>query len=243
MRIGFISDIHANIYAFERVVKEFRNENIDEIVFLGDLVFLGLYPLECYQLLKSLKLRCCIKGNTDSNIEEFNNFKPETEYGQKLYDMIEYTDAKLNSECREDLKRWKIFEKDEAEGVQLIYCHGSPYSFKDKLEESGEDTNRIEDKIKNEDAEIIFCGHTHKKEQFEIGNKTIVNFGAVGFPFDRVRKTRCGIFNIDKEPEFSFLEFDYDIDRYEKDIKASNLFWKEDLLFNLEFGLSGRIFS
>ena len=80
MRIAIISDIHANIYAFEQVVKQLKNENIQSLIFLGDLVFLGLYAQECYDLLKTLNVHYCIKGNTDSNIDELKDFIPMNDF-------------------------------------------------------------------------------------------------------------------------------------------------------------------
>lgn len=47
MKIALISDMHSNIYAFKAVLKELERESPDLTVFLGDLVYNGLYPREC----------------------------------------------------------------------------------------------------------------------------------------------------------------------------------------------------
>ena len=240
MRIGILSDIHGNIYAFEKVAKNIKKEKLDGVVFLGDLVFMGLYPQECYDQLKTLDIMFSVKGNTDSNIEEFQEFIPKNDYENKLYKMIEFTDSKINLDRKNELKGWNILERRKFEEKNIIFCHGSPYSFKDKIEKDGEDLIRIGEKIKKEKADLIFCGHTHKKERFKIESKEIINFGAIGYSFDKTAKTRYGIFEIDNGIKYEFIELDYEIEKYKKDVRNKNLPWGEDLLFNLENGLSGK---
>ena len=113
----------------------------------------------------------------------------------------------------------------------------SPYSFKDKLSPSGENFAALKDKIAGEEADAIFCGHTHMKERFVVGDKEVINFGAVGYPFDKTEKTRYGIVRMEKELSFDFRELDYDIETYKKDIRKQKPIFGDDLLFILEHGL------
>ena len=237
MRIGIISDIHGNIYAFERIAAELRSEKLDSIIFLGDLVFNGLYPQECYDLLKLLSPDVCIKGNTDSNIEEFPDFSPENDFERRLHSMIEYTYTRLSSECRDTLASWKISEKHILDNTELLFCHGSPWSFKDKLTLADNDLASLSGLLESESAEGIICGHTHICEQFIHAGKRISNFGAVGYHYDESDKARYGIIEIDKTPEFVFREASYDIEKYKTDIRKQNPVFSEDLLMLLEYGM------
>lgn len=44
MKLGIISDIHSNLRALEVVLQEFKKENIDKLIFLGDIVGIGFNP-------------------------------------------------------------------------------------------------------------------------------------------------------------------------------------------------------
>ena len=136
--------------------------------------------MECYDLLKTLKPNICIKGNTDSNIEEFPDFKPQNDFERSLYSMIEFTDSRINSECRAELKSWKISEKQVFDGTDFLFCHGSPWSFKDKLTHEDNELSFLSKQLENEPEHDIICGHTHISEQFEFAGKRISNFGGGG---------------------------------------------------------------
>jgi predicted phosphodiesterase len=75
MRIAVISDIHANLVAFEAVLE--ACQPYDVVWCLGDVIGYGPRPHECIQLLRSLP-HLCIVGNHDYaaigrlNLEEFN---------------------------------------------------------------------------------------------------------------------------------------------------------------------------
>ncbi len=237
MRIGIISDIHGNIYAFEKAAAELTAYKPDFIVFLGDLVFNGLYPLECYDLLKSLNPNICIKGNTDSNIEEFPDFKPQNDFENSLYSMIEFTDARINSECRAELKSWKISEKHIFDNTAILFCHGSPWSFKDKLTLEDNDLRILLNQLENEPGHHIICGHTHISEQFDYAGKRITNFGAVGYHYDKSDMTRYGIIETGRKTEFIFREAAYDVEKYKADIRKQNSVFADDLLMLLEYGM------
>ena len=63
MRVLVISDIHANLAAFEAVLEDAKGE-WDVIWFLGDLVGYGPDPNECVELLRSLE-HFSLSGNHD----------------------------------------------------------------------------------------------------------------------------------------------------------------------------------
>jgi diadenosine tetraphosphatase ApaH/serine/threonine PP2A family protein phosphatase len=63
MRILIISDIHANLVAFETVLADAKNE-WDYVWCLGDVVGYGPRPNECCDLLKTMP-HLCLAGNHD----------------------------------------------------------------------------------------------------------------------------------------------------------------------------------
>ena len=65
MRRLWVSDVHANLPAFEAVLRDAGP--VDEVVFLGDIVGCGPHPAACVDLLRGLGPRA-ILGNHDAAV-------------------------------------------------------------------------------------------------------------------------------------------------------------------------------
>jgi diadenosine tetraphosphatase ApaH/serine/threonine PP2A family protein phosphatase len=63
-RIALVSDVHANLPAFEAVLADIRKDEVDEIWNLGDLVGYGAQPDECVALAAE-SCDLCLVGNHD----------------------------------------------------------------------------------------------------------------------------------------------------------------------------------
>ncbi len=66
-KIALLSDIHANLPAFEAVLQEVQDSAAESIVFLGDIVGYGASPVECVDLVCKLGGKC-VMGNHDVEI-------------------------------------------------------------------------------------------------------------------------------------------------------------------------------
>ncbi len=64
MKRALISDIHANLEAFEAVLADIRQQEISEIYCLGDIVGYGPNPRECVDLVMQ-HCKMCLLGNHD----------------------------------------------------------------------------------------------------------------------------------------------------------------------------------
>jgi predicted phosphodiesterase len=81
MKIALISDIHSNLFAFDAVLKDLSLQSVDLTIFLGDLVYGGIYPRECLSKLMNISPLITIKGNADGRFDDFddkgNKFKKD----------------------------------------------------------------------------------------------------------------------------------------------------------------------
>ncbi len=76
MRIAIVSDIHANLAAFEAVIAHARAQGHDSMICLGDVVGYGPDPLECVDLVRSA-CEWSLLGNHDfAALYEPTNFNP-----------------------------------------------------------------------------------------------------------------------------------------------------------------------
>lgn len=221
MKIAFISDIHGNLPAFEAVVEHFTKQHADSVVFLGDLVFYGLYPRQCYDLLVSLHPICCIKGNTDANLEELGTFKPASPQEQLLYENIQFCNDQLSPEAKTAIASWPIAKNITLGNEEVLACHGSPYHFRDQLSLQSSQLAELAARIEKETASHIYCGHTHVPQIFNLKEKQIVNAGAVGYSFDGdIRASYC-LATLEKgQWKNEIHRVEYPVDEYAEKILA-----------------------
>jgi hypothetical protein len=118
MRFLVISDIHANLSAFEAVLAEARGQ-WDKIWFLGDLVGYGPDPNECIALLRQQE-HLALSGNHDWAVLDrldIYSFNPDARAA------IGWTQSALTNENRDYLAGLPTMV---TEGDHFTLAHASP---------------------------------------------------------------------------------------------------------------------
>ena len=223
MRIGVLSDIHGNIAALEAVLADCDKVGLDAYVFLGDLVFFGLHPQQCFDALLERSPLVCIKGNTDANLEEVDTFHPSSDFEKQLLEVLVDCDQHLSVEAKREIASWPISASKTIAGHHLLFCHGSPYHFSDKLTPDSI-KSEVATRLEHESAELILCGHTHMPGEFMIKGKHIANVGAVGYSFDGDKCPSYAILEVDEEHlTIELRRVDYDCTEYTRELtQATN---------------------
>lgn len=152
MRLAVISDIHANLYALEAVLREIDRDPPDEIWCLGDVVGYGPRPNECCELVRERCSRCLV-GNHDLvalgaagvDVEDFN---PEAAAASV------WTGEQLTDASREFLA--SLEPKAVVEGFELY--HGSP---RDPVWEYVIDAETVAESFVLTEAPVVMVGHSH----------------------------------------------------------------------------------
>lgn len=65
MRIAIFSDIHGNIYAFEKILESIREHQVDQLIFCGDICGYYYYQNEIINIFKNMNNLVCVMGNHD----------------------------------------------------------------------------------------------------------------------------------------------------------------------------------
>ncbi len=154
MRYAVFTDVHANLEALEAVLAEIdtlsKEEPIDQIWFLGDLVGYGPNPNECMTMLRK-RTDVIIAGNHDWAAVgkiDLEDFSPAARIS------AEWTAQQLTEEHRAFLEQ--LPERLEIGDCTLV--HGSPYG---PLWEYLTSEALAERSFQRFSSRLCFVGHTH----------------------------------------------------------------------------------
>jgi len=181
MRIAFISDIHGNFTALEAVLADIKNQNIDQLICLGDTVSLGPQPSE---VLNALKIHdaVTIMGNHDQAILE-----PEKaalfEITSHLVPDLLWGRDRLSAGDFDFIRTFKPTHSVKfPNGIELLAYHGSPKSTTHLVlpTSSAETLNEYFDGLS---ASVFIGGHSHIQMHRRHGEKLFLNSGSIGNAF------------------------------------------------------------
>lgn len=181
MRLALLSDQHANDVAFRAALEDVERLGVEEVVCLGDVAQGGAEPAQTLDRLAALGCDTVL-GNADALLLEVPTESPEP-ITERLLEVREWTLSQLNSAHAEQIRSFAPVVRREAEGVSLLFFHGSPRSYDDVLlpELAGEAL----EPFLGHGAALLAGGHTHLQSARRIGDALYVNPGSVGISFDR----------------------------------------------------------
>jgi len=230
MRIGIFSDVHANWEALSACLKDFEQEGLNKLFFIGDVVGYGADPNLTVQKVSDI---CDIKllGNHDAavidilSLEYFNDFAQEA---------IGYTQGILTKENKIILKSFEI----AAEWQDLTLVHSTPvepesWGYIMSLYEAEESFSYFT-------TRICMIGHTHRPViiekdknnhltihkptslQIDPNSRYIINVGSVGQPRDGNPEACYLIYDPDNK-EIRYKRIKYDINSAQNKMKQAKI--------------------
>lgn len=232
MRIAFISDIHGNFSALQAVLLDIKNQNMDQIICLGDTISLGPQPRETLDALKAFH-GIYIKGNHDEAILEPSKAAVH-EITEHLVPDLYWCRERLTSEDIEFIKSFKdTHELTFPNGVKLLAYHGSPRSTTDIIQATTP-ADGLDKYFAGQSASVFIGGHSHIQMHRRHGKKLILNSGSVGnafeFAFSPGNPPRllpwaeyAAIEQSSNSLNVDMRRVYFDIDHLIKAVKASNL--------------------
>lgn len=239
-KYAILSDIHANLEAFQAVLADAQKQNCTHYVCLGDVVGYGPNPKECLELVR--RLDCpVILGNHDEYCASSLDL---TGFNPMAADAIRWTRERLSSEEKQWLRSLKYVRTVESFTIvhaTLDLPEKWAYVF-DKLAAAAS--------FNYQHTAVCFNGHTHVPIAFvrgpagiqgglytrikiEVGRKYFINVGSIGQPRDRNPKAAYVIFDL-PDNLIELRRVDYDIVATQKKIRAAGL--PESLAQRLEHG-------
>jgi predicted phosphodiesterase len=142
-------------HALSAVLQELSSEDVDAVVFGGDLSA-GPLPRETLALVRAVDGTHFVRGNAEREPNE-------------------WLAAQLGEEEVEAQRAWP--EHVELDGV--LYCHATPRSDEEIVTDATTD-EKLADILDSVDARLVVAGHTH----MQMRRGRYVNAGSVGMPYE-----------------------------------------------------------
>lgn len=233
MKIALFSDIHANMPAFESMLRDMDAQNPDAVYCLGDLVGYHIWPNEVIAEIRRRGI-ATLKGNHDEKVEKLVT-TPESlnESGKKYaYHIIDESGREYLRTLPAHIKLEYKLKNDQ---LNLVFAHGSTRSIDEYVLVDTEESYVL-GMMQEANADLLFVGHSHKPyhrilQTAEGRFKHVVNLGSVGKPKDGDQRGCYVMLTINAESSVNdkesvkveFRRFEYDVEKSAKAIESSLL--------------------
>jgi diadenosine tetraphosphatase ApaH/serine/threonine PP2A family protein phosphatase len=210
VRYLIISDLHANLHAFDAVLSDAASLGYDEVLVLGDLVGYGGDPGAVVDRTLALAPRGLIRGNHDkvaAGIDSADLFN------QIARTSIEWTRGVLSAAQLAELAALPAGPMTITGELEI--CHGAPFDEDHYIFDTADAARAAE----AASARLCFFGHTHVPSIFALPDDpmrhepgleddelrlpregpALVNVGSVGQPRDGDPRAAYGLLDLDRE--------------------------------------------
>ena len=207
MRIGVLSDVHANAVALDAVLADMPP--VDRIVNAGDVVGYNPWPEACVETVRE-RAAVSVMGNHDLKVATGTNF-----VGNRMAQAgIRHAIEELGTEQREWIASLSDSRRCCTDRVKVVHGHPDDPNHYTYPEEFGPHLLGEED--------VLVMGHTHLQhaEQYEEG--IVLNPGSVGQPRDRDPRAAYAIVDLDAL-SVETRRVEYDVDAVVDAIEAAGL--------------------
>ena len=168
MRVGVISDIHADPWALRRALEHLQDRGVDKIVCLGDVVEKGPDGDAVVAILRDWLIPV-VGGNHDENAVRHSQLPLSLRRGDRGH-------------LRPHTLRWLDALPTTREyvwaGRRVLLAHGIPtsrttYVFEDDV------PKRLKRVLRRTSVDVVLLGHTHRPMRLRVGDVWVLNPGSV----------------------------------------------------------------
>lgn len=233
MRIGIISDIHANLEALEAALAVYDKHPVDYLACLGDVVGYGAQPNECCDLVRKYA-DVTVLGNHDAAVCGRMDY---SYYRAAAREALDWHARQLSDANMTWLRSLAYAARLEEHGI--AFCHGSPLALEEFEYIFVLDQMRDVVSAHAQQAPVTFIGHSHLCKSFsydarsaeevlntrfalEGDRKYIITVGSVGQPRDYDTRACCAIYDTDGR-QFEYFRVNYDIESAARKIFEADL--------------------
>ena len=207
MKIGVISDIHANIFALDNVLKEMNRYDVSKILVVGDLIGYYYWPKEVVSRLMANEDVICIAGNHEKFLKKtLENAQDALTYRMKYGSGFDL--------CKKELDRnqmnWLLSLPESLSlsfnNISFYLSHGSLNSVDEYIYPNTK-CSTLDQNYSSCDFTIF--GNTHYPFIRSYRDKFLLNPGSVGQPRDVSALSSYVVINTENlSIQFNRVKFD-----------------------------------
>ncbi len=230
MRYAIVSDLHANLQAWDATLLDIRNIGVDSIICLGDIIGYGPNPAEVFASAYA-NINHFVLGNHDAVVCGKMN---SNLFNDKARQLIIWTHSQLGGNAIKFLQTLPL----TLDGGIFRCSHGEfskPSAFNYVIEPADAISS-----WNHTDNKLLFVGHTHVPEIFllgqsgtphvvppqdfelEDGKRYLINVGSIGQPRDTDTRACYCIYDTD-DNSVIWRRIPFDIDAYRNAMIAASL--------------------
>lgn len=219
MRVAIFSDVHGNLTAFEAVLEDIAQQEVDHTIFAGDLCLVGPRPAACVRRARVAELRG-LYGNTDEWVLGRQEPPPH------LAELADWTLAQLDESERtwlDDLPFSQRISASDDPSQDLLVVHANPVDvnrliFPPEAEQRciwgrlRQSDNKLKPLLTDLDVGLLAFGHLHIPNERQVAGMRLVNISSVSLPGDDDPRAKYGILTwVDGRWEFERRRVSYDV--------------------------------
>jgi len=235
MRFLILSDIHANVDAFDAVLEAAQQERWDRALVLGDLVGYGAEPNGVIDRVLALNPMAVIRGNHD---KAACRLADASDFNHVARTAALWTAETLTAENRMYLERLPQGPMSTDDTIEI--CHGAPFDEDHYIFDLPDAGHALDSTARP----VCFFGHTHLPVIYRRGSdgdtgfipevehhldvplgdgaRYLVNPGSVGQPRDGDPRAAFGIYDAERKV-MTMSRVDYRVDLAQKRIFDAGL--------------------
>lgn len=211
MRIGLVSDIHANAVALAAVREAMPD--VEQVVCVGDVVGYNPHPRTCVETVREAGWPT-VQGNHDRVVESPERYR----HNEMAHAGLRYARARLDDEQVGWLAG--LPESRALVDGQLRVVHSHP------TERDRYVMPRAFPALEPHlgDERVLVLGHTHVQHHERVDGTLVVNPGSVGQPRDGDPRAAFAVLDLTaSEVAVEEHRVEYDVDRVQADVTAAGL--------------------
>jgi putative phosphoesterase len=214
VRAAVLGDVHGNTVALAAVLEELRAEEVDLVVWTGDLSW-GPEPTATLELVRAVELPALyVRGNAERALRELED--------GTISEPTERERWMLEAHSTDDLAFARSFEHSHSVQIDGLgptnFAHGSPRSDEELLT-AGTPEERVAAATADIAERVLVTGHTHSQYDREVAGVRAVNPGSIGMPYEG----RPGAYWALLGPDVELRRTEYDLDRAVARLRESGI--------------------
>ncbi len=207
MKLGVISDLHANIHALRAAWQKLQALECTEIVCLGDLVGYGATPVEVLEFVQENRISTTL-GASEARL--VYHFGERLEPRQGVADQIlAWTKTQLSEEHLRFMKTLPMTGRIQSRHGRVKYMHGLPDDPEGRVDFNVRQSE-LDDLLEANNCSILITGCTHVPQLRQLNKGWILNPGSVGLTLNGEPGADCAVVDLTGEtPRINLFKVPY----------------------------------